>query len=110
MPLQPSPTREGPAGHKSSLQTEKTTPNADFLLICNSLPTLNSTRKNKLTAWRKKKILPVSWTISYNHMLISGKAVNFSHVFFKKCSDTVLPAMGGQGEEERKSESRAAKR
>ena len=76
MPLQLPQCEKALAGHKSSLQKETTVPNADFLLICNSLPTLKSKRKNKLSAWRKKIILPVSWTISYNHMLISGKAVN----------------------------------
>lgn len=54
-PCSPPQPEKAPAGHKSSLQTEKTAPNADFLLICNSPPTLNSTRKNKPTAWRKKK-------------------------------------------------------
>lgn len=55
VPLQPPQLEKAPAGHKSSLQTETTAPNANFLPICNSLPTLRSKRKNKLSAWRKKK-------------------------------------------------------
>ena len=73
MSLRPSHRREkAPVGQKSSLQTDTAAPNADFLLIWNSLPTLKSKRKNKLYMLGKK-ILPVSWTIAYTICLFQEK-------------------------------------
>lgn len=73
MSLRPSHRRKkAPVGQKSSLQTDTAAPNADSLLIWNSLPTLKSKRKNKLYM-PGEKILPVSWTIAYTICLFQEK-------------------------------------
>lgn len=72
MPLWPPRCCKGP-GQKSPPGTGNSTycgppARSESLLV------LKPKRKNKRSAWRK--IFPVSWTMAYNHMLISETAVN----------------------------------